>query len=986
MVYRDWQHDEIRYLKISVNTKECSCKGKIKKHAGHVVTIKLPKEFYFCDVDLGKLEAPDGFRSYKYTKNDEKIYIRSTTTETLAINANSGTMKYYLDDEAEIKEATIYVAVKYDTVIWDHQEKSAITAAGVKPIDITLSSMDKYDINTATESAVSNISMSEAYAKDAMLIKNGTLWDSQQKDGSRRLQCFIYTQTGYGFGAYYKKGYVDITLPYYELDGKKYYLEYIDDNATNPVEATGLYGNNANKDIVYDRANGTITYSIEGMYYYNAYTAFATRLKVPDEIKSKTSSASLRFYYGTIKLTGESNAGGLVNLMNYYIGAADFQTVMKENVYFRGVTNRGVAPDLSRDGTLFMGGFYLENTGLADSEKKTYTFDFPEQLLITTLNMPTNRVDSTINVTYTLQDEEGKIIYFDKTTGEILPSGGANSTTKWTVGISNNTTSTKLDDANAQINRSKLQIESHKQYYFKTITYTVSMIQASALLYAIQSEGNLTGTGNYYGYLRGDVKAGDVYTSKCTLTSQNSSNYPVLVSERKTTVNANSSTSYDLWNLKVSAGSIVAGETFTISGNVGVSGYPYGNNQKIRGVKIGLILEEGMTFDKNEITLKVGTEVAQVDGVEVRKTDDGKNLWIINVKNDIAIGYNSESVGKLSTGDNIAFTIPIITDVNMPYTVMEMKKVILAAAEGDLTYATGTQATVDKYDINNNEVITDTIRYAGANNTQSWTIVDNPKKINISNSIKLNGVDVDRADSATIDDIITYSLHIKETNGAVTEKLEYYIPIFNKESVIDNRLIYSDGSNGFDMKLIGAVNIVGHYYFDVYYTTETGMTFIDAEELDSTKWYTADYIDEEELWSKVTMIKVVNANNQTIPGKFDTEIQVNLKANNAMNIIESGQVNEWGSRGYYKISVDGSAVGGYNGTKVVTAAVTYNEEVNENTDEVVKDSYSKESDDIVKADYDDTPSTSDNSNLIRWLILMCASAIGMICLTKMKYV
>ena len=259
-------------------------------------------------------------------------------------------------------------------------------------------------------------------------------------------------------------------------------------------------------------------------------------------------------------------------------------------------------------------------------------------------------------------------------------------------------------------------------------------------------------------------------------------------------------------------------------------------------------------------------------------------------------------------------------------------------------------------------------------------------KENPSKSKTVNGAKVDRADSVSLEDIITYSLHIKETNGAITEKFEYYIPIFKKEAIVDNRLIYSDGNEGFDMKLTGDVNIVGQNYFDVYYTTESGLTFAEVEKLDRTKWFKSAYIEDNNLWSKVTTIKVVNADDQPIPGKFETEIQVNLKSYNAANAILNGQFNEWGSRGYYKLSVDGSSVGGYNGTRIVVASVAYDEDVNEDTDEDVTDSYSKQLDDIVKADYDDTPSTFDDNNIIRWFILMCASGIGMICLTRMKYV
>ncbi len=968
--FKDWQYDTVKYLKIDINTNVCSCGGKSSTHAGHVVTIKLPKELYFCDINIGDVVAPDGFRDYKYTANNETIYIKGTTTEKLKINANSGTMKYYLNDDAEIKEATVYVAVKYDRLLWDKQAGSAITKVGVSPIEVTLSSMSEYSIATATETEVSTIKMSEAYAKDGMGVKNGTLWDAQQPDGSRRVQCFIYSGVSFGFDSYYDEGTVTFTLPYYEENGVRYYLEYIDDEATNPIDYTNLYNSNSTYDLRYDRDNGTLTYTVKGFYFYSAYASLDTRLKIPDELE--TENKNIVFKNGTVNITVKSSTGNTYTIMNQYMTNSTYTTVIEENVYFTGVTNRYVADDKSKDGALFMGGFYTANSGLKDSEKKTFTFEFPDELLITTLNMPSNRIDNTINVKYTMKDEQGNDVYFDKTTGAVVASTSSNATNTWTIPVSNNTTSNNKDDANAMISRQNLTIESHKRYYFKTISYTITTIQASAMLYAVWSEGNPNGTGNYYGYLREDATVGSKYMSRCTIVSENSGTIGTLVSDRYTTIDKNNSVSYDIWNVKVSKSSILAGEDFTISGNLCVSGYPYGNNQKIKDITIGLLLEDGITFTSDELELMMGTTKLEPKSITVQDTDNGKKLWLIKVGSDVAIGYNSEFASRLANGDSIKFNVKLVTDVNMSYTVMELKNVLFCAAKGQ-KHAGGIKACVDQYDMNENGETTDHIYYMGSNDTTMWTIVENSKKINITNKIALNGVDGESVISDSKDDIITYTLSIVEQNNATTKKFVYYIPVFKKDTQVDNRLIHSEGEDGFDLDLVGPVEIVGSDYFDIYYTNQTGLSFDKAEDTGDDAWLTADEIDEE-MWKDITMIKVVNKNGEELPGKFSTDIKVYLSASTMKNAIEPGQINEWGSRGYYKISVDNSVIGGYSGTKIVAAAVTYDKLVDEN----IQDGYSKQSDDIARGDYgideyDETPNTRDETNVWYWMMVALVS-------------
>jgi hypothetical protein len=174
------------------------------------------------------------------------------------------------------------------------------------------------------------------------------------------------------------------------------------------------------------------------------------------------------------------------------------------------------------------------------------------------------------------------------------------------------------------------------------------------------------------------------------------------------------------------------------------------------------------------------------------------------------------------------------------------------------------------------------------------------------------------------------------------------------------------------MKLTGKVMIIGDDYFEMYYTMEQGLSFHELENLDSTKWCKSGYLDSQDLWDKVTAIKLVNKNGEPIPGKFTTEVQVELKSDNSKNIISNGLVNEWGSRGYYRLSVDGSTVGGYNGTKVVVAATRYNVDIGED----IKDVASMQSDKVLSDDYDDTPATSDDTNIMFWIMLMCISIIG----------
>ena len=83
-------------------------------------------------------------------------------------------------------------------------------------------------------------------------------------------------------------------------------------------------------------------------------------------------------------------------------------------------------------------------------------------------------------------------------------------------------------NASILFNRSNL-ISSHRQYYFKTISYTLESIKSQIRLYATSAQLTLTAAGNFLGYVDVDNgKNGDKAVSKAIITSSDPSIAPLL--------------------------------------------------------------------------------------------------------------------------------------------------------------------------------------------------------------------------------------------------------------------------------------------------------------------------------------------------------------------------------------------------------------------------------------------------------------------------
>jgi len=895
-------------------------------------------------------------------------------------------MKFYLDDESEIKEATIKLSLKYDKTLWDKQAGSSIVEIGNMPIQCSIGHVE----DGGAEVSDKIVKLSNVYAKDGMRITSGTLWESQTKNMTRVMNLMIYSGASTGFGSYYKEGEIEIQLPYYELNGKKYYLEYVGEDE-NIVEYSDVFKKNGSSIKEYDRENGILTMSIDNMYYYTAYKVIATTLKLP---KIDTDATSLVFSKGTMKIRGKSINGNYYDLLNAYISNITYLTESKENVYFTGVTNRNVAKDLTREAVSFFGGFYIQNGGIGDSEEKTIKFTFPEELLITTVDLPSDLDTQTLNIRYTLRDEQGNDVYFNSSTGAIVSSGTGGATTTWTVDVPNNTYGRPImDDTNTKFERSMFKIDAHKKYYIKSIEYDLTSITCMAQLYAIWSEGNPGGTGNYYGYLRNDVEVGMRYTSTCTITSKSSPTIPVLTNNRTTTISSDDCVSLGFWNAKFSQNTINAGDIVNLTGKFTVNGYPYGNNFRANDVRLALILDKNVTFSKEDIVLSSKIGSVQVEELTMQETPDGKNLWIIDVDDEFSMGFLNESLKAMPDGDYIEFNIPLITDAGMSYTVLEMKTVLLGTGIGQ-THTGGSNGIADTFDLNMNGATNDIICYVGPSDTTTCTIWENKKRIMVTDTVYRT--DSDEGDgknvSLTSDSRnVKYSLKIEERNNDVqTKSFEYYVAIPKKNSVRDNYLITGSEDEGFDMKMIEEPVISGDDYFELYYSTEENLDFNTAKSMSAGKWYTKEELLQDNEWQDVTMIKVVKVDDENIMGAFQTTVDVIMRTDSSDYDIVTDQKNKWKSRGYYKILDGDSTLGGYCGTSGVLTIATFDQPVG---DEDVADLYNRQGDDMAYYDLtvseiDDTPDTGDNSNLNMWIMLLIGTCalLGIMYWKKDKFI
>lgn len=903
----NWQFETNKYLQIDPTVP---ADGNT-----YIVRVELPQEFYIVGTELA---LPTGYQNVDFTKNEEIIINASTKYE---LQPYSGNVEYTLNNMGV--SGTIQLGIGYDSVLWDKQANSSLTPEGVNPITVKL--LRKESDGTVNE--LNKIFISKAFAgeKNQDSASVGVMLEGESSSASTMIANSdsrikfvksINNNDGMVRYKYYKSARITIKLPSYkDANGNTYYLNF-DQSTLNmsKVAYTSINVDMSQKD------SGIITIDLENPYWNSGTLISGVLGPLPDELLDLEQN-SFVFKNGTVTtVVNGKNGNNNITYRSCSIPNIEYQKNSLEDVVISSQNKTVTIVERPSDAISIFGGIYLENkgTGVSCPKNINLTFDIENTNIIkvTTINTFADTIQDYIDITYTLVDENGQRVYLDAS-GNRVSEGSSDAVGEWVYSIKNSCkNSTAKANLKNTITRNQLP-ESHRQYYFKSINYTLESINEQTRLYAPSSVFTLSAAGNFLGYVDGD--AGSKAISKMVVTSANTT-IPDLERTVTTTLQNTSTPTYIIDNAEISKTKIQAGESFNISGKVATPTYPYGNSTWLKRITLAVKLPKDITINEQAIILK-NAKGQLIVGSTVTTQDlgDGNILWRIKLPEDIYIGRASESLGTLPSGDTITFNLQLDTSYTMNALTIFVKDVITVGGYKQVNNASGSYSWASKpdiYDINENGSTTDNIGGLKTSNTSACQIISQTATLDIQDSITVesNGNVSEESSTAnmfSMNDIINYNLDIGCFSGGRAEGFVYYIPIPKKTAVTDNFLIENSQNGKFELELSEEPTYTGNNIFDLSYVMEEGITYASAANVE--KWYTAEEINNESSlkFEDVTMIKLT-VRESVIRNGDKSRITLKLKYVGDTFNEEAGKENIWHSGGYYKfINSDRESAGNF---------------------------------------------------------------------------
>lgn len=889
-----WTVDTNKYLQIDPEVPNDGNTYKVK--------IELPQEFYAA---IQEIPTPSGYSDVNFTKNSP---VSINTNETYNLKTYSGTFEYTM--EAKQTKGTIQLAITYDDVLWGNISNASLTPEGVKPITVKLLRGEEVVKEISIGHATSGTKRS--FANSVYLNGNGGACSVKPTERvSIKPTYSASNQSTYYY--YYPKLTMKITLPAYK-DSSGNVLHYID------MDMTSLTFNFITKGTAEytlddsDIINGNVTINFKNVYIRTG-TLFTFYTKFPSVMTAEPSS-TYTFKDGNIKFIAESKNGASTSQF-YDLGIYNitFTTITEENVFISEYNAYATIANRPTEAVGRFGGFGITNSGKGDSGQKNIKFEFDigntNLTKVTTVNIPADKKQQYISVKYKLVDDNGSLVYFDSN-GNVVPEGTEGAQDYWTYLQKNDYyNSSKTSNLCNTLVRKKL-IEGHRNYYFKSIELTLQTINAGMKLYAASSVSSVSSSGNFFGYINEEATSGKKATHKMTITSDDNT---TISKTNTTTTTLTNNPAFQMSSYSLSKNSIEASDSLNLSGTVEIVSYPYGYSTWLKNIVIAIELPAGVTINERALSIKDGTG-AKITGytfLAPQDVGDGKYLWKIKLPESVSIGKYSESLGNMSTGGNISFSMQLDTALSMNTTLLELKNMIYVAGINQTNSSGGSYnyaKKIDKYDINENGSKTDYVTGVRENNTTTCQITPKVATLDIADSISIqsNGNILNSGDNNiyTQNDLLTYNVDIGCTSGGYVDNFQYYIPIPKREKVIDDFIITK---KDFDFSAQSSAIETGNDIFNLFYTFDTGLEYETAKLV--TNWYTEDEIESDEnlKWTNVTMIKLTMKNG-IINNGDESRVSVVMKYGGTTFNEQAGMIDCWSSGGEYNYLNNGRVVSG----------------------------------------------------------------------------
>lgn len=917
-----WNYNSSKYLKINTNLPTDWSKSNF------IIGVKIPREFYFS---VNEFMLPVGCSKVEFEKNDNFVV---NTNYNYQVNEHSGIVYYTVNPG--VTTINIQLEIKYDFELWNKLGKSLINQKDQKSIEVKLFTNDKDNLlwtksvnNCYSEKNFEMISAAIPYIDNKRNNATVELLYKDRKNKILQNSIYIMAKAQNSMKAYYKELRLKIRLPeYVDKKNRKHYLKIDESSIKFNLDVPGkaeYYVDNS------DINNGNVTIICKNVYYETKSGRFLFYSFKSPEVEDIDNLEVINFSKLVLNILTVDNSGEEQKIASSYSQPINYWIIAKEKIETR-YYSRDVSYLNSREKAVVgLGGFYLRNSGPIDSSSKKFDIIFDDTnsgyIQIVAMNLPIKSKNGMVNIKYKLVDENNRLVY-KNISGEYVTNYEENAISEFDISF-------QVSNAkNLQFNRNLLP-DGEKKFFLKEIKYNIDTIKEGESLYSPETVYSNDSMGNYFGYVNYDVnpyKRGIAH-SKMIVSDNNTSQEFEMTSILSNGIDSQYMVKDVLINDKESDAEIVAGSSIKLSGNAEVIQYPYGYIPWIKNIVIGLVLPNGISIDRDLITLKT-TKNNIIKPMKIESIDlyNGYNLWKVYVPSDIVIGFWNEKFEAIKDGKNINFTFVLNIDENMEAQTIVLNKTIYLATIGDssmppiLNGAGGSyywSNKKDEYDLNGNGRFDDVIAGINQANQLSFKVIPQKNFFNIKDSINVN--DTNYLKDVNVfkkDDIINYKLSLRLKKGASFVKFNYYVPVLKNDNGRDEYIVKSS-KDVLNLSLINKPEIVGNDLYDIFYTKKRG---ININNVDSAEWISSDKITD---FNDVTMVKIVLKSDGVTGGSTDINFKLRYSGSNYLDDV--GKKLEIHSAGNIKYTNNGDLTEGIFATDGVNINVKAIEELSDIT-------------------------------------------------------
>lgn len=858
-------------------------------------------------------------------QNNDPALTNTTVTfsknEALTVNTDGqyNTKTYSLDYltyliDSGTESLTLGLPLRFDVNLWNKQNGGQL-GDGITPLlrvylqekqsDGTFATVTDCDVKLMT-AAVSGSVPFAATANMHIVGGSDTATSNMGADDSLRLSFTRWSDTAYSGGHYDKDVELQITLPSCTVDGTKYTMEYQN-------FAFRTSGGTSHYDGSYDPDQGILTLKAEN-FYFNSHDLFQIEFDAPESIKSIPGNYVFK---GSIRVV----ADGVTLERNVVINLdTNNQAILKT------FSTSGSANVMELDTVQPFGNLAIQNDAAFENGSGpleiALEFDSNDTnaVSVTTVNLMCDRDTETIDIYYTLVDRNGDPVYVDSGTGENQEFSMSVTNKHYSPGGTIKTSHYQT------FTRADLPVEEHRQYYFKTLRYTMGNLPGNSKAYHSGASKAPYSAGTFWGYVNVDTVPPILPQHKLELYSVDTEGNKLslgLTASAKTNIDTGATVPYGMEAASVSAASVDAGDSVTIGGRIFVAGYPYSSNNCLNEIRLGLVLPAGVTVNEASVSASYAGGSLKVSQVTCKSVSFNENLYIVEFEAGQKIGYYNERLSALDSGSTLAFSLQLNSEKAMSTQTIQLRECVFVAGLNRRNGSGGTygdHAVVDTYDLNGNGLTDDNIGCFGNESTQSVSFLAPPAQLKITDG--LSKADGFSGSSLTIDhfaDIVNYNLQVQCIEGGSASEFYYIIPIGKTAMKKESNFVAGCQT---DLELKDEVTVITDKgtAMKVLYTTTNVSDYNGA--LAVTDW--SEDLPEGKTWEDVTMLKIVSADDTIVNGSVSTvSVPLGYAGEDTAYETMAGMQVQWSSRGYYSYQLGHNSNAATRSTGGCTITLTY---------------------------------------------------------------